>query len=192
MPRSLPAISADLLLLAQNLGERIALARGRRKLSKTIFAQRLDVSRNTLDRLEAGDPSVALGTYLKALRVLGLQNSLDLVALEDPLGHQLQDHHTLQTMQGTASRATTFLKNYAMQSNQGLAGKGGMGGKEARPFEGGGLKTLRPTPKNGQAKSPSHNANVPPEGNNGKADMDGKGADTFSSLLHKYIPKREK
>lgn len=106
MPRSLPAISPELLALAQNLGARITLARGRRKISKAIFAQRIDISRNTLDRLEAGDPAVSLGTYLKALRVLGLHMSLELVAEDDPLGRRLQDSETLNGMSPSARPAT--------------------------------------------------------------------------------------
>ena len=73
------------------LGERLRLARLRRKLSTVLMAERMAVSRDTLNRLEKGDPNVALGTYLRALRVLGLDADLDLVAKEDPLGRKLQD-----------------------------------------------------------------------------------------------------
>lgn len=106
MPRSLPAISPELRVLAQNLGARITLARGRRKISKAIFALRIGVSRNTLYRLEAGDPAVSLGTYLKALGVLGLHMSLELVAEDDPLGRRLQDSETLNRMSTSASPST--------------------------------------------------------------------------------------
>ena len=120
MPRSLPAISPELRVLAQNLGARISLARRRRKISKAIFAQRIDVSRNTLDRLEAGDPAVALGTYLKALSVLGLHMSLELVADDDPLGRRLQDSETLNGMAPPArplSRAAGILEKLDSSRN---------------------------------------------------------------------------
>ena len=104
MPRTQPVITRDLLELAQDLGARLALARGRRKLSTTLFAERMGVSRNTLARLESGDPSVSLGMYLKALRILGLESSMALVAKEDPLGRKLQDEVTLEKMPPRAPR----------------------------------------------------------------------------------------
>jgi transcriptional regulator with XRE-family HTH domain len=104
MPRIQPAISSDLQKLAQDLGGRLALARGRRQLSATLFAERMGISRNTLARLESGDTGVALGMYLKALRILGLESSLALVAQEDPLGRKLQDQVTLDEMPARVPR----------------------------------------------------------------------------------------
>jgi transcriptional regulator with XRE-family HTH domain len=57
------------------LGERLKLARLRRELSTVLFAERLGISRDTLSRLEKGDPNIALGTYMRALRVLGLDKA---------------------------------------------------------------------------------------------------------------------
>jgi len=67
------------------------LARLRRKLSTVLFAERMGVSRETLRRLEAGDPNIALGTYMRALRVLGLDKDIDTIASDDALGRKLQD-----------------------------------------------------------------------------------------------------
>jgi len=55
------------------------------------FAERVGVSRDTLHRLEKGDSTIALGTYVKALRVLGLDRDLDAIASDDVLGRKLQD-----------------------------------------------------------------------------------------------------
>jgi transcriptional regulator with XRE-family HTH domain len=76
---------------ARELGERMRLARLRRKLSTVQFAERMGVSRETLRRLEAGDPNIALGTYMRALRVLGLDKDMYAVAADDVLGRKLQD-----------------------------------------------------------------------------------------------------
>ncbi|AJZ63545.1 helix-turn-helix family protein [Paraburkholderia fungorum] len=73
------------------LGERLKLARLRRELSTVLFAERLGISRDTLSRLEKGDPNIALGTYMRALRVLGLDKDMDAVARDDELGRKLQD-----------------------------------------------------------------------------------------------------
>jgi transcriptional regulator with XRE-family HTH domain len=73
------------------LGERLRLARKRRRLSAVLMAERVDISRDTLNRVEKGDPAVSLGIYLRVLRVLGLDADLDLVARDDVLGRKLQD-----------------------------------------------------------------------------------------------------
>lgn len=73
------------------LGERLKLARLRRELPTVLFAERLGISRDTLNRLEKGDPNIALGTYMRALRVLGLDKDMDAIARDDELGRKLQD-----------------------------------------------------------------------------------------------------
>jgi len=73
------------------LGERLKLARLRRELTTVLFAERLGISRDTLSRLEKGDPNIALGTYMRALRVLGLDKDMDAIARDDELGRKLQD-----------------------------------------------------------------------------------------------------
>lgn len=73
------------------LGERLRLARKRRRISTILMAQRVGISRDTLNRLEKGDAAIGLGTWLRALRVLGLDADLDRVAAEDPVGRKLQD-----------------------------------------------------------------------------------------------------
>jgi transcriptional regulator with XRE-family HTH domain len=91
MPKStLPAFPSVLKQLA-SLGERIRLARLRRKMTAELFSERMGVSRETLRRLENGDPTIAMGTYMRALRVLGLDGDIDTLAQDDELGRKLQD-----------------------------------------------------------------------------------------------------
>ncbi|MDO4681658.1 MAG: helix-turn-helix transcriptional regulator [Lautropia sp.] len=91
MPKStLSAFPSALKQLAA-LGERLRLARLRRKLGSGQFAERVGVSRETLRRMEKGDPTIAIGTWVRALRVLGLEADLDAVAADDELGRKLQD-----------------------------------------------------------------------------------------------------
>ncbi|ROR24670.1 helix-turn-helix protein [Comamonas sp. BIGb0124] len=87
---SLPAFPTVLKQLAL-FGERVRLARARRGLRTELFAERVGVSRETLRRMEKGDPTIAIGTYLRALRVLGLDKDIDLLAADDELGRKLQD-----------------------------------------------------------------------------------------------------
>ncbi len=74
-----------------SLGERLRMARLRRGLTTILFAQRMGISRDTLNRLEKGGATIALGTYARALRVLGLDGDLDAIARDDVLGRKLQD-----------------------------------------------------------------------------------------------------
>ena len=67
----LPAVNA-----VRKLGADLALARRKRGISTSDMAERLFVSRDTLWRLERGDPSVAIGTLATAVFVLGLHERL--------------------------------------------------------------------------------------------------------------------
>ena len=72
-------------------GERLRLARLRRKLGVDLMCERANISRMTLYRAEEGSPAVALGTYLRILSVLKLEADLELIARDDKLGRILQD-----------------------------------------------------------------------------------------------------
>lgn len=60
----------------RKLGRDLALARRKRGISTSDMAARLFVGRNTLWRLERGDPTVALGTLMTAAFVLNLHDRL--------------------------------------------------------------------------------------------------------------------
>jgi|SRR5581483_278989 transcriptional regulator with XRE-family HTH domain len=60
----------------RKLGRDLALARRKRGISTSDMAARLFVGRNTLWRLERGDPTVALGTLAVAAFVLNLHDRL--------------------------------------------------------------------------------------------------------------------
>jgi len=91
MPSKAPlAFPAESRLLA-DFGERLRLARLRRQLTATTVAERCAISRPTLVKVERGDPSVTLGTYLRVLVVYGLDGDLATVARDDALGRRLQD-----------------------------------------------------------------------------------------------------
>jgi len=73
------------------LGERIKLARLRRRLRAESVAERAGISRSTLWQIERGNPRVALGAYFLVLFVLNLEGDLSRVATDDVLGRKLQD-----------------------------------------------------------------------------------------------------
>lgn len=61
----------------KNLGNRLKNARLERDDSQKKFAFRLGISIPTLHKMENGHPNVAIGTWIKALAVLGKLNELD-------------------------------------------------------------------------------------------------------------------
>lgn len=91
MPSKPPVVFPNELTLLANLGERLKLARLRRKLGTSVVAQRAGISRTSLYKVEAGAPGVTMGTYLRVLAVLGLEGDLNLLAADDKLGRKLQD-----------------------------------------------------------------------------------------------------
>ena len=60
----------------RKLGRDLALARRKRGIATADMAGRLFVSRDTLWRLERGDPTVSLGTFATAAFVLQLHDRL--------------------------------------------------------------------------------------------------------------------
>jgi len=78
-------------LLLEAFGERLMLARKRRKITTEVAAARARITRVTLSRAEKGSPEVSLGIYFRILSVLHLQEDLNKVAIDDELGRKLQD-----------------------------------------------------------------------------------------------------
>lgn len=89
--KTAPAILPKNLKVLNVLGEHIQLARLRRKFSAEQVAERAGISRKTVYNIEQGIPTVAIGSYLQVLFVLGLEQDLSMVAATDPLGRKLQD-----------------------------------------------------------------------------------------------------
>lgn len=78
--------------ILRNMGEQIKLARLRRNLSVELVAERADISRATLWKVEKGDQSVAIGIYAAVLHALGnMDNDLLLIAKDDNMGRTMQD-----------------------------------------------------------------------------------------------------
>ena len=87
----------------EQLGENIKLACKRRAYTQVLISERTGLSRLTIRKIERGDSSVSIGHYLAVLGVLGLADDFANVAMDDELGHKLQDIKLMGKKSGTSS-----------------------------------------------------------------------------------------
>jgi len=75
------------------LGDDIAVARKKRRISTSSMSERAFLSRSTLNRIEKGDPTVSMGAYLSVLGILGLAQNVGQIAdrTYDSLGLDLEE-----------------------------------------------------------------------------------------------------
>lgn len=71
---------AEISALAKGLGERIRVARIRRKLRQQDLQARTGLSRSTIQAIERGEVTTSLGAYLQVLWNLGLAKEVELIA----------------------------------------------------------------------------------------------------------------
>lgn len=91
MPRKTPPLPLPVQRALKKLGRDIREARLRRRIQTTVMADRVQISRPTLWKLEQGDPRVGIGAYATALYVLGMADRLADIAdiAHDSVGQQL-------------------------------------------------------------------------------------------------------
>lgn len=89
------------------LGQRLRMARLRRKMTQPMLAERVGVSVPTIGKLESGDPSTSMATMLRVLTTLGLGDDIDMLAAQDTLGRSLQDNALKRPMPSSSRTASS-------------------------------------------------------------------------------------
>lgn len=74
------AFSEELVERIRGLGQRIRVARIRRKLRQSDLAAKTMLSKSTIEKIEHGELTTSIGAYAQALWVLNLDRELDLIA----------------------------------------------------------------------------------------------------------------
>lgn len=119
----------QVLAYLRTFGENLLLARKRRRETRKVWAQRIGVTEPTLVRMEAGDPSVAIGTYATALWMTGLSQELaKLCAPESDIGALEAE---IQVARLRAVRKPVSVTK-RLSSDETPAGSAGAAVKEAR------------------------------------------------------------
>ncbi|MFN2358947.1 MAG: hypothetical protein ABR534_14545 [Desulfotignum sp.] len=80
----------------RRMGDDIKKARLRRRLKMTIVAERAGISRETLAKIQKGDPGVSMGNYAMVIFAIGLGVEwMNLAAIEKDYTGQILDEQRI-------------------------------------------------------------------------------------------------
>ena len=91
MAKSTTILFPRTMKMLKRFGDNLRMARLRRNVSSKLEAERAGISVSTLTKIEKGEPTVSLGSYIQVLVTLNLSEDILKVAADDELGRKLQD-----------------------------------------------------------------------------------------------------
>lgn len=127
------AVLQQIALLAQN----IVIARKRRKETQAQWAQRLGVSQPTMARIERGDPSVAMASYVMCMWIINPALGLaDLIAPQNDMASLEREV--------ARTRSRSKAKAGVQEPPSAMVGQGQVGYSDSKPAVG---KTAHAEPR---------------------------------------------
>jgi len=84
------------LKVLRTFGEDLLLAMKRRGYTKKLICDRTGFDNKTVNKVFVGDPGVAIGTYVKIMAVLGMEENFSKLAAHDDVGIKLQNIKLLE------------------------------------------------------------------------------------------------
>ncbi|MGA8278478.1 MAG: helix-turn-helix transcriptional regulator [Rhodanobacteraceae bacterium] len=103
----------------RELGARLAAERLAQDLTQAHLAEQAGISKRTLERLESGAVATQLSTFLRVLRVLGLQDKLEALIPEpvpSPIEQLKRKGRTRQRASGQAAPDATHRKKWTWET----------------------------------------------------------------------------
>lgn len=82
--------------ILQNFGQDLLLAMKRRGYTQKLISERTGFDPKTINKVFKGDAGVAIGTYLKVMAVLGMEQNFAELAAHDEVGIKLQNIKLLE------------------------------------------------------------------------------------------------
>lgn len=93
MPRKNIVLESSTMRILEKMGTRIKRARLRRNISVEALIEYAGVSETTFYAIEKGASTVSIGAYAAVLAVLGLDNDLELIALDEDGKKQFREQN---------------------------------------------------------------------------------------------------
>ena len=85
------ALMPETMRTLEKMGIRIKKARLRRNIRAELLAECAGISKGTLSAIEKGVPTVSIGAYAAVLCALGMENDLNIIALDEKGKRQYRD-----------------------------------------------------------------------------------------------------
>ena len=104
-------MSRKTVILEQNtedklkkMGQRIKKARLRRNISAEMISKQAGIGESTFYAIERGVSTVSLGAYAAVLSILGLNNDLDSIAVDEEAKKQLYEQNLVKRKRASKQR----------------------------------------------------------------------------------------
>lgn len=88
----------------KKMGQRIKKARLRRNISAEMISKQAGIGESTFYAIEHGVSTVSLGAYAAVLSILGLNNDLDLIAVDEEAKKQLYEQNLVKRKRASKQR----------------------------------------------------------------------------------------